>query len=218
MPAPEAKRPRVLVADDHTLVLDGLQKLLESECDVVGTAEDGRALLEIAAELKPDIILLDISMPLLNGIEAAQRLKKIVPHSKLIFVTVHAELAYVKNAFRAGASGYLLKRSATSELAQAVKEVMKGRSFVTPLVTQDVVESFLSDTASEKDHRGTLTRRQREVLQLVAEGRSSKEIATILSIAPQTVEFHKHDIRKQLGLRTIAELTQYAIKHGIVSV
>lgn len=210
-------RPRVLLADDHTMILAGLRSLLESDFDLVGTAEDGRALLDAAAQLKPDVIMIDISMPLLNGIEAARQLKKAVPQSKIIFLTMHADVAYVKEAFRAGASGYLIKRSAATELVTAINEVMKGRTYVTPLVTKDMMESFLEPSDAPDKLQGKLTPRQREVLQLVAEGHSNKEIASILNVSAKTVEFHKYNLMQALGIRTTAELTQYAMRHGYIS-
>jgi DNA-binding NarL/FixJ family response regulator len=209
-------RPRVLLADDHTMILAGLRSLMESDFDLVGTVEDGRALLEAAARLKPDIIMLDISMPLLNGIEAARQLRKIVPQSKIIFLTMHGDIGYVKEAFRVGASGYLIKRSAASELATAIHEVMKGHTYVTPLVTRDMMESFLEPTAQPEKLPDRLTPRQREVLQLVAEGHSNKEIAAILKVSTKTVEFHKYNLMQALGIHTTAELTQYAMRHGYI--
>ena len=209
------KRPRVLLADDHTLVVEGFRKLLEPEFDVVGAVEDGRTLLDVAPRLQPDVILLDISMPLLNGIDAARQLKKIVPHAKFIFVTMHADAAYVTEAFRAGGSGYLLKRSAATELIVAVREVLQGRFYVTPLVAKELVEP-LTAMSRRKGASPTLTLRQREVLQLIAEGRSNKEAAAILRVSVKAVEFHKSAIARRLGIRTTAELTKYAIEHGLV--
>lgn len=209
-------RPRVLLADDHTLILAGLKTLLESDFDLVGTAEDGRALLKAAEKLKPDVILLDISMPLLNGLEAARHLRKIAPHAKIIFLTMHGDVAYVKEAFRVGASGYLLKRSAPSELATAINEVVKGRTYVTPLVTKDVMELFLEPSSESERLASRLTPRQRVVLQLVAEGHTNKEIASILQVSIKTVEFHKYNLMQILGIRTTAELTQYAMRHGFI--
>jgi DNA-binding NarL/FixJ family response regulator len=210
-------RPRVLLADDHTLILAGLRSLLESDYDLVGTVEDGRALLDTAVQLKPDVIVVDISMPLLNGIEAARQLRKTVPQAKIIFLTMHADVAYVKEAFEAGASGYLVKRSAAAELVTAIHEVLKGHTYVTPLVTRDMLDSFLDPTDQLEKLRSRLTGRQREVLQLVAEGHSNKEIAAILNVSTKTVEFHKHNLMQSLGIRTTAELTQYAIRHGYIS-
>jgi DNA-binding NarL/FixJ family response regulator len=210
-------RPRVLLADDHTLVLDGFRKLLEDRCDVVGVAEDGRTLLRMAQELQPDIVTLDISMPQLNGVDAARKLKKILPRTKLIFVTMHADPAYVNEAFKAGASGYLLKRSAGSELLQAIQSVMGGQCYVTPLVAKGLVKSVITGGRPPVSKDVSLTARQREVLQLVAEGMTVKEIASTLNISPKTVEFHKSHIMTQLDLHTTAELTKYALVHGLIA-
>ena len=211
------KKPRILMADDHSLILAGLRKLVEVECDVVGTVEDGRALVEAAQKLRPDLILLDISMPLLNGLDAARQLTKLVPESKVIILTMHASPTYATEAFQAGASGYLLKRSAASELSQAIQSVLQGQKYLTPLITKDVLDSVFKPSTGK---RGTpastaLTPRQREVLQLVAEGRGTKEIATILSVSVKTVEFHRFRIMQQLDIHTTADLTKYAITHGI---
>ena len=201
-------RPRVLLVDDHTLVLDGFRKLLEDRCEVVGTAEDGRTLLRMAQELQPDIVTLDISMPQLNGVDAARKLKKILPRTKLIFVTMHADPAYVNEAFKAGASGYLLKRSAGSELLQAIQSVMDGQCYVTPLVAKGLVQSVITGGKPQVLKDKLLTARQREVLQLVAEGMTVKEIASALDLSPKTVEFHKSQIMTELDLHTTAELTK----------
>ena len=205
------KRPRVLLADDHTLVLDGLRKILEPECEVVGAVEDGRSLLAAAKQLQPDIILLDISMPLLNGVEAARRLRAVAPGAKVIFVTMHADATYVAGAFRAGASGYVLKRCASLELLKAINQVLSGREYVTPLIGKDRGE--LPGCPGEAS--GELTVRQREVVQLVAEGHPVKEIAAILNISRKTVAFHKSNVMRRLGIRSTAELTKYALDHGI---
>jgi DNA-binding NarL/FixJ family response regulator len=210
-------KPRVLLADDHTLVLDGFRKLLEDHCEIVGAVDNGRALLEAAERYQPDFITLDISMPQLNGIDAARRLRKISPHTKLIFVTMHADQAYISEAFKSGASGYLLKRSAGSELVQAIQAVMNGNYYVTSLIAKDLVNSALVGGRTPLVQRNTLTVRQREVLQLVAEGRTIKEIATVLSISPKTVEFHKSQLMEQLDLHTTAELTRYALTHGLIA-
>jgi DNA-binding NarL/FixJ family response regulator len=210
-------RPRVLLGDDHTLVLDGFRKLLEDRCEVVGTAEDGRTLLRMAQELQPDIVTLDISMPQLNGVDAARKLKKILPRTKLIFVTMHADPAYVNEAFKAGASGYLLKRSAGSELLQAIQSVMDGQCYVTPLVAKGLVQSVITGGRPQVLKDTLLTARQREVLQLVAEGMTVKEIASALNLSPKTVEFHKSQIMTELDLHTTAELTKYALVHGLLA-
>jgi DNA-binding NarL/FixJ family response regulator len=210
-------RPRILLGDDHTLVLDGFRKLLEDRCEIVGAAEDGRTLLRMAQELEPDIITLDISMPQLNGVDAARKLKKILPRIHLIFVTMHDDPAYVNEAFKAGASGYLLKRSAGSELRQAIQSVMEGQCYVTPLVAKGLVQSVISRGRPPVLQDKSLTARQREVLQLVAEGMTVKEIASTLNLSPKTVEFHKSQIMTQLDLHTTAELTKYALIHGILA-
>ena len=210
-------RPRVLLGDDHTMVLDGFRKLLEDRCEIVGVAEDGRTLLRMAHELQPDIITLDISMPQLNGVDAARKLKKTLPCSKLIFVTMHADPAYVNEAFKAGASGYLLKRSAGSELLQAIQAVMDGQCYVTPLVAKGLVQSVVTGEKPAVLQDKSLTARQREVLQLVAEGMTVKEIASTLNLSPKTVEFHKSQIMTQLDLHTTAELTKYALVHGLLA-
>ena len=211
------KKPKVLLADDHSLVLEGFRRILEDECDIVGTVEDGRALLDAAARLKPHVVLLDISMPLLNGIDATRQLKKTLPDVKIIFVTMHADPAYLNEAFKAGGSGYLLKRSAGSELIQAIRSVLGGNYFVTPLLTKGLVNTAIGDAPIPATRRNVLTPRQREVLQLVAEGKAVKEIAQLLNISPKTVEFHKAQIREQLDLRTTAELTKYAMAHGLTA-
>ena len=211
------KKPRVLLADDHTFVIEGFKKLLEEECDLVGAVEDGRALIEAATTLQPDLVILDISMPRLNGIEAARKLKKQFPRIKLIFVTMHADTAYINEAFRAGASGYLLKQSAVTELMQAVQSVMTENFYVTPLIAKGVVASFLNPAQSNSATLGDLTTRQREILQLVAEGFSAKEIADQLQISHRTVEFHKAKMMEQLGLHTTVDLVKYAMTHGLIS-
>jgi DNA-binding NarL/FixJ family response regulator len=208
-------RPRVLLADDHTLLLEALQKLLSDDCDIVGAVSDGRALLTEATRLRPDVVVVDVAMPLLNGIDAARQLKELLPETRIIFLTMNEDPDLAAEAFRAGASGYLLKRSAASELHVAIREVMKRRSYVTPLVTEGLFGSILHwRDSGHTTHQ--LTSRQREVIQLVAEGHSMKEIAAILNITPRTVAFHKYRIMEQLKLRTTAELIQFAIKHHIV--
>jgi DNA-binding NarL/FixJ family response regulator len=207
-------RPRVILADDHTLLLEAFSKLLAEECDVVGTVSNGRALLEAAERLRPDVAVVDISMPLLNGIDAARQLKRLLPEIRIVFLTMNEDPDLAAEAFRAGASGYLLKRSAASELLTAIREMMKRRSYVTPLVTEGLMGSMMQEREEKKTDE--LTPRQCEVIQLVAEGRSMKEIGAILNITPRTVAFHKYQIMEQLRIKTTAELIRYAIKHRIV--
>jgi DNA-binding NarL/FixJ family response regulator len=211
------KRPRLLLADDHRLVLEGLQKLLEPEFEVAGRAEDGRSLLAAAEQLQPDVILLDISIPLLNGIDAARQVGRSCPGTRVIFVSMHAEPAYIREAFRAGASGYVLKRSAAKELVTAIREVLQGRSYVTPGIRAEA--GSLPKTLERRpgSPAAALTPRQREVLQLVAEGRSNKEIAVLLDISVKAVEFHKSAIARRLGTTRAADLTKYAISLGLVA-
>ena len=211
------KKPRILLADDHTFVLEGFKKLLDEHGELVGSVEDGRALLKAAVELQPSLIVLDISMPLLNGIEAAKKLKKQLPGVKLIFVTMHADTAYINEAFKAGASGYLLKRSAATELVQAVQSVMNDNFYITPLIANDFVSLILKPGQSRLPTIDDLTARQREILQLVAEGFSAKEIAEQLKLSHRTVEFHKVKIMEQLQLHTVADLVKYAIAHGVIT-
>jgi len=210
------KRPRVLLADDHRLLREAFVKLLEPDCDVVGAVTDGRALLEAAPKLRPDVVVLDIAMPQLNGLDAARQLKRLMPAVKVIFLTVSEDPDLAAEALRAGGSAFLLKNSAASELLQAIQDVMQGRSYITPLATRDIVDNLLRQPESGKGTR-ELSLRQREVLQLLAEGRTMKEIASILKITPRTVAFHKYSMMAELGIKSSAELVQFAIKKRIVS-
>jgi len=208
-------RPRVLLADDHTLLLEAFKRMLSAECEIVGAVSDGRALLEAAPKLKPDVIVLDIAMPKLNGIDACRLLQPKLPDTKWVFLTVSEDPDLALEAFRLGASAFLLKSSAASELFTAIQKAMLGERYVTPLITKGVpAGEFLSQPA--RPHPGKLTDRQREVLQLLAEGRTMKEVADILHVTSRTVAFHKYAIMKQLGVKTGAELVQYAVKHGLV--
>ena len=206
--------PRVVLADDHALLLGAFEKLLAGECQIVGQVSDGRALVAAAEQLRPDVIVLDISMPLLNGLEAGRQVKQMLRDVKLVFLTMNEDADLAAEAFRAGASGYLLKRSAASELATAIHEVMRGGTYITPLMAKGLVGSLLQPAGERQGHE--LTPRQREVLQLLAEGRSMKEVASILELTPRTVAFHKYRMMEQLGVRTSAELVQYAVKNHIV--
>ena len=206
--------PRVLLADDHNLLLGAFEKLLSPECEIVGSVSDGRSLVVEAQRLKPDVVVLDIGMPLLNGLDAGRQIKQLQKSVRLVFVTMNEDSDLAAEAFRAGASAYLLKRSAASELLVAIREVMKGRSYVTPLITQGLVGSFLDAANQRPSH--DLTPRQREVLQLLAEGHSMKQAAALLNVTARTVAFHKYRMMEQLNIRSSAELIQFAIRHHIV--
>ena len=206
-------RPRILMADDHLLLLEAFTALLEPEFEIVGTVTDGRRLLDEFARLHPDVVLLDIAMPLLNGLDAGRQLKAQRRSVKLIYLTMNPDPDLAGEAMRLGASGYLLKSSAAQELKQAIQEALRGRSYLTPLITRDVVGSLLRPPTE----RQTLTTRQREVLQLLAEGKSMKEVAAILNMTPRTVAFHKYRMMDKLRLKTSAELVKFAVRQGIVA-
>jgi len=210
------KRPRVLLADDHKIVTEGLKGLLEPEFELVGTVEDGRALLAAAEKLRPDVIVADISMPLLNGIDSVRQIKKAHGDIKIVFLTMHPDVTYAVSAFDAGASGYVLKHSAPTELVTAIRSALNGKTFVTPLLAGEFMQ-LAKERTSQRDELTSLTPRQREILQLLAEGHSAKEIATVLNISSRTVEFHKYRIMKDLGIKSAAELVHYAVRHGIVT-
>jgi len=210
-------RIRVGIAEDHQLVLDGIRKVIEGECEVVGTATDGRVAITMATEQSPDVMLMDIALPLLNGLDAARQIKQVNPNIRIVFVTIQTNRDYVREAFEAGASGYVLKQSASSELFSAIYEVYNGRFFLSSLIAERFLAGKL--TAGETNPLRlftALTPRQREVLQLVAEGRSAKEIAAQLYISVKTVEFHKKHLMEELNLRTSAELIRYAVEKGFV--
>jgi len=212
------RRATVLLADDHRLVAEGLRSLLEDEFDLVGTVADGRALLDAAALLKPDVIVCDIAMPNLNGLDAIRQLKRAGTRSKIVFLTMYADPHLATEAFRVGASGYLLKQSAGDELVSAINEALRGRTYVTPLIARDVIERLMDPAGAASQSTPKLTPRQREVLQLVAEGRTMKEAAAILSISTRTAESHKYQMMQTLGCRTTADLVRYAVTSGIVPV
>jgi len=209
----------ILIADDHTLMLEGLARLLSTEFEVVGTAPNGRILLEEAQRLKPDVAVLDVGMPELNGIETANRLVKILPSTKIVFVTQQLAPAYLHAAFAAGAKGYVAKQSASNELIKAIRMALEDRYYVTPHAGEEAARlSNLNPKQNPAEMFGTkLTPRQREVLQLVAEGKSTKQISASLGISPKTVEFHRNSLMDELGLRSIAELTRFAVSQGIVN-
>jgi DNA-binding NarL/FixJ family response regulator len=210
------KRARILLADDHVLMAEALQHLLQADFDVVGTVSDGRALLKAAGELTPDLVVVDIGMPLLNGLDAGEQLKELHPDIKVIYLTQNREPRYAVEAFRRNASGYLLKDSAASELTTAIREALRGRSYVSPVIAKGMLNHATSAEAASLGPR-ELSSREREVLQLLAEGKSMKEVAAVLDISPRTVEFHKYRIMELLGVKTTAELVQYAIKHGLIA-
>ena len=210
----DMNRPRVLLADDHTLLLGAFEKLLAPECDVVGGVSDGRALMAAAEKLQPDVVVLDVAMPLLNGIDAGREIKRMNPRIKLVFLTMSEDPDVAAEALRIGASAYLLKRCAAAELLTAIHEVMQGRSYLTPLVTDGLVGSLLHP--AEPRSARELTPRQREVLQLLAEGRSMKQVAAVLNLTPRTVAFHKYRMMEQLKISTTAELIQFAVRHHLV--
>jgi DNA-binding NarL/FixJ family response regulator len=209
-------RTKVLLADDHTLLLEAFKRLLEPEFEVVGAVADGRALLAATQTLKPDAIVLDIAMPLLNGLEAARQLLAMSVHPKLIFLTMNPDPDLAVEALRVGACGYLLKTSAASELTKAIRDALHGLRYITPAMKRELEEDFIEKTRSEKEPR-VLSPRQREVLQLLVEGRPMKEVADILNVAPRTIAYHKYKIMADLRLKTTAELIQYALKNKIVS-
>lgn len=208
-------QPRVLLADDHRMFVQGLQNLLEDEFELVGTVSDGQALIDAAHELDPDVIVVDISMPVLNGLDAVRRLKKEGTAARIIFLTMHLDESLIAEAFRCGASGYVLKQSAGDELISAIRQVLAGSEYVTPLAAKASVEDL--NWRTERAPKLSLTPRQREVLQLIIEGCRMKEIAARLGISARTVESHKYEMMESLGVETTAELIQYAMKLGLTS-
>ena len=209
-------RPRLLLADDHTLIAEGCKSFLEPEFEVVAVVNNGRTMIEAALKLKPDVVILDVAMPDLNGLDAGEQLKQKLRYVKLIYLTMHIEADVAAEAFRRGASAYVLKSSAAEELTFAIRSVLRGESYITPLVTKDTFE-FLLRSGSTLSDKKRITPRQSEVLQLLAEGKSMKEIADVLNLKPGTVAFHKYKIMETLGLRTNAELLRYAIEHHMLS-
>lgn len=206
----------MLLADDHAVVAEGLQALLKDTFDLVGVVHDGRALLEAAETLRPDVIVTDVSMPLMNGLEAIRQIRARRPDAKVIVLTMHRDTHLAAEAFRAGVSGYLLKVSPGEELINAIQEVARGRSYVTTLLAKDLITLLIEAGGNPREDGGVLTPRQREVLQLVAEGRTMKEVAAILHISPRTAESHKYEIMQALGVQTTAELVQYAIRLKLI--
>src|SRR6516164_532941 len=210
--------PRVLLADDHRMVAEGLKALLPEEFELVGVVENGRAMIEAAEKLRPEVIVADISMPTLNGFEALARLRKFHPNIKVVFLTMHQNAAYARRALEAGASGFVVKHAAPEELVLAVHAALNGKTFITPSLTKAVVAEAENDARTETEGAKPLTPRQREILQLLAEGRSAKAIANDLAISARTVEFHKYQMMEMHGLQTTAQLIQFAIKHGMATI
>jgi len=208
-------RARLLIADDHMLLAEACKGLLEPEFEVVGIADNGRALLRMAFELKPDVVILDISMPQLNGLDAADQIRRSLPRTKLVFLTMNLSPEIAAEAFRRGASGYVVKTAAAEELVRATRRAIRSESYLSPAITKETVE-FLLRTGQAGEEEKKITQRQREVLQLLAEGKSMKEIASLLDLKPGTVAFHKYRMMEILGVKTNAELLHYAIKHHIV--
>jgi DNA-binding NarL/FixJ family response regulator len=205
---------RILLADDHALTLSGMRAVLEPHCEIVGSVADGRALVDAALRLRPQAIVMDIGMPLLNGIDAAVQIKKHLPAVKLLFVTMHDSPAYLLSALQAGASGYILKSAASEELLEAIDSALDGHIYVSSRLSKESLDRFRdSPRAATAFH---LSQRERETLQLIAEGRIEKEIAFVLNISIKTVGFHRENIKRKLGLRTTAELTKYAIEQGLI--
>ena len=207
--------PRLMLADDHTILVEAFRKLLEPHYEIVGTVSDGRALLEMAPQLNPDVIVADIGMPLMNGLEAGLRLKEQMPTMKLIFLTMNEDPDLAVEAMRCGASGYLLKTSAAEEMLCAIQLTLKGKTYVTPQIRRGMQKSFIKNPRV-KGQSKALTPRQREVVQLLAEGKSMKEVASVLKVTPRTVAFHKYRVMDELNIGTTAELIQFAIKSKIL--
>ena len=208
-------RPRVMLADDHTILVEAFRQLLEPHCEIVGTVSDGRALLETAKEINPDVIVVDIGMPLMNGLEAGLRLKEQMPAVKLIFLTMNEDAALAVEAMRSGASGFLLKSCAATELIRAIQMAMKGKSYISPQIARGMEKAFINNPRPRQRAK-VLTPRQREVVLLLAEGKSMKQVASVLNVTPRTVAFHKYRVMQELNLETTADLIQFAIKSRIL--
>ena len=213
----DPRRPRVLLADDHRLVAEGLKSLLAPEFDLVGIAEDGQALVELVRTLRPDAVVADITMPRLNGIEALVRLRQEGDQTPVVFLTMHRDVAYALRALEAGASGFVLKDAAPDELVLALRSVLKGKTYLTPELAGEVLDAMKPGGGNSTDPVASLTLRKREILQLLSEGKSVKEIAACLGISIRTVEFHKYELMEKLGLRSSADLTRFAIRHGLLA-
>lgn len=211
------KKIRVLLADDHKIFLEGLRAILEPEFEIIATVEDGRTLVAEAKRLSPDVVVADISMPGLNGIDAARQVREVEQDIRIVFLTMHSQVSYAASAFEVGASGFVLKHSAPQELITAIRETMQGRTYVTPMIAVDLIDFYQHGSVQHGELKPALSPRQREVLQLLVKGKSAKEIAAVLNISTRTVEFHKYRIMEQLKTKTSAELIQYALKYGLAS-
>jgi DNA-binding NarL/FixJ family response regulator len=209
-------KPTVVLADDHAILTEGLGALLERTFEVVAVVRNGREALRAVRDFHPAVIVMDISMPQLNGIEAARAIRKFDQKIKVVFLTMHTELDFVKEAFKTGASAYVLKHSASLDLRLAIQRALQGRRYITPGIVENGVHAVLGRVRGERTPSSDLTSRQREVLQLLAEGRSAKEAAAILNLSSRTIEFHKYRLMKQLGLQTVAQLTKFAIRKKII--
>jgi DNA-binding NarL/FixJ family response regulator len=203
-------KPRILLVDDHTIVLQGLRTLLQKEFEIL-LARDAAGAIKAITDFDPNVVVLDVSMPVLSGFDAARQIRKIAPHIKVVFLTMHTDPLYVQEAFDAGASAYVAKFSASETLQHAIREVLSGRNYITPALASP------SKLSKRKQQRHGLTPRQLQIVKLIAEGKSAKEAAATLAISPRTVEFHKYQIMQQLGLKTTAQLTQYAIRTNIIA-
>jgi len=210
---------KILLADDHKIVRDGLRALLEKEpgMSVIAEANNGRATVQLARELLPDLVIMDIGMPDLNGIDATRQIVAELPSVKVIALSMHSDRRFVVQMFRAGASGYLLKDCAFEELARAVRAVLKDQTYLSPAVTGPVMEGYLHHLATAVDEMSALSPREREVLQLLAEGKSTKEVAAVLCVSIKTVETHRQQIMGKLNIHSVAELIKYAIREGLTS-
>jgi len=209
-------KARILLGDDHALILDGIRAALQVQYEIVGLAKDGRALVQAAEKLKPDVVILDISMPLLNGFEAAKQIREALPSAKLIFLSQHLNPAYLKHALKLGASGYVLKSGATEELQGALQAVLRGKTYITPAFGEETIARLWNRSGEINNESEELTDRQREILQLIIEGRGNKEIADIIHVSVKTVEFHRARIMVKLGVKTVAELTKVALQQGLI--
>jgi DNA-binding NarL/FixJ family response regulator len=206
----------LLIADDHTLVAEAIKSILEPEFQVIGIVNNGRDLLQIAGELKPDVVVIDIGMPQLNGLNAGEQLKRLLPSCKLVYLTMNMSPEVAAEAFRRGASGYVVKSAAAGELVTSIRRALRSESYLSPLITRDTVDFLLRGGKSFNSEK-RLTRRQSEILQLLAEGMSMKEVANVLNLKPGTVAFHKYNLMQTLGVKTNAGLLQYAIKHHLIT-